>query len=181
VADLASGNEFEREALSALSADDWYGAYSWAKGWIGRGGGAWIVDPWLVYAASALIHGQPRTAVHSLDLALANWITDRQDRSILLWVRGTIVRLRLEDPKTAQADFDAAASDTPDWLRPSAEASREACAREAERSRKRKATVKPAPPHRGPQSVHETVAPPSSHRAPGTRPPVWDAVMSKVI
>jgi hypothetical protein len=73
---VAPGAEYRREALAALSADDWHRAYEWAKGWIRGGGGAWILDPWLVYVASSLLQGQPRTAVQSLDLALKHWIVE---------------------------------------------------------------------------------------------------------
>jgi hypothetical protein len=87
--------EFRKEAIAALEAGDWYGSYQWAKGWISSGGGARIVDPWLVYVASALLHGHPRTAVHSTDLALKHWIPEAEDRAILLWIRGDVVRRRL--------------------------------------------------------------------------------------
>jgi hypothetical protein len=74
-------HEYRERALRALVAGDWHDAYRWAKGWIGRGGGAWIVDPWLVYAASALLHRQPRSAIHQRPLtriALPQDCTDGQ-------------------------------------------------------------------------------------------------------
>ena len=124
------------------------------------------------------MNGQPRNAVHSIDLALANWITDAADRAILRWVRGHIISIRLADPKTALLDFEAACVHAPAWLRTVAHESRERCAAEAPASRKRKPTVPKAPDHAGPQSVHATVAPPDSPREPGRRPPVWEAVMT---
>jgi hypothetical protein len=175
-----SEDAYRTEALSALRADDWHGAYRWAKGWIGQGGGAWIVDPWLVYAASALMNGQPKTAVHSIDLALRSWIAEPADRAILRWVRACVIQVRLKDPKTALLDFEDARAHAPDWLRAAVDASRERCAAEASASRKRKPAVGKAPVHAGPQSVHGTVAPPGSAREPGLRPPVWDAVAKKM-
>lgn len=78
-----------------------------AKGWIGGGGGAWIVDPWLVYVGSALLQGQPRSATHSTDLAVRVWIAEPANRAILRWVRGDVIRRRLNDPKTALEDLTA--------------------------------------------------------------------------
>jgi len=51
---VAPEEEFRRAAVAALEARDWYGAHTAAKGWIVGGGGAWIVDPWLVYVGNAL-------------------------------------------------------------------------------------------------------------------------------
>src|SRR5690348_11496112 len=95
---LASEAEYRRMAVEALAVRDANAAHAWAKAWIGNGGGAWIVDPWLVYVASALLAGQPRNAVRSTDVALRHWIADSQDRAVLLWVRGNVVRRRLSDP-----------------------------------------------------------------------------------
>jgi hypothetical protein len=83
-----SDDDYRRLALEALAVGDGRAAHAWAKGWIGSGGGAWILDPWLVYVASALLVRQPRNAVHSTDIALRHWISDPPDRSILPWVRG---------------------------------------------------------------------------------------------
>src|SRR5918994_953932 len=68
------GAETRRLALEAYESGDWYGIYAWTKSWITTGGGAWVVDSWLLYVVSALLHGQPKGAVHSADLALANRI-----------------------------------------------------------------------------------------------------------
>jgi len=57
---------------------DWHRAYEAAKSWIVGGGGAQLPDPWLVYAASALLHGQPRIAVHSIDSVWATGLNRRR-------------------------------------------------------------------------------------------------------
>jgi hypothetical protein len=175
---LAPGSEYRKLAVAALEAGDWHGAYRWAKGWIG-GGGAWIVDPWLIYVASALRHGQPRGAVHSTDLALKHWIPESEDRAILLWIRGEVVRRRLNDPKTALPDLASAAESAPSWLAAQAAADREACEIEAASSRKRKPSVGPAPEYKGLGTAAETVARPSPHVV-GSRPAVWDAVIARL-
>ena len=175
---IAADIEYQLRATTALASGDWHGAYLWAKGWIGRGGGAWIVDPWLVYAASALLHRQPRGAIRALDLALGHWIAEASDRAILLWVRGEIVRRRLQDPESAMADLDPAATDAPTWLARDAAASREAGAIEARARRKRKPTIEPAPSYQGPGTAADTVARRESPRPGGTRPSVWDSVIA---
>jgi hypothetical protein len=82
-------DEYRELAVESLDQDDWYGAYCWAKGWIGHGG-AGLLDPWLVYVASALIHRRPRTASHSVDLALvprqATFARFEMARSSSSWV-----------------------------------------------------------------------------------------------
>jgi hypothetical protein len=175
---VAPEDTFVRAVVDALEKRDWYDAYASAKWWIGAGGGAWIVDPWLVYAASALLQGQVRSATHSIDLALRVWIPQPANRAILLWIRGDVIRRRLNDPKTALADLTAAADDAPEWLTQRAVEDRDACALEAPASRKRKPSVGPAPAYRGPGTTANTVARPVPTRPDGARPYVWDAVMS---
>ena len=166
-----------REALECLAKGDWYGAYEGAKSWISIGGGAWILDPWLVYVASSLLHAQPRQAVHAIDIPLENWITDPMDRAILQWVRAAIIHRRLRDPKTALADYERASTGAPPWLHGQVMADLEACARDAERSRKRKPSVGPAPEYRG-AYAHDIIAPPQETRhSPGSVPAVWDALL----
>jgi len=169
---------FVRAVIDALEAQDWYEAYASAKWWIGAGGGAWIVDPWLVYVASSLLHGQPRQATHSTDLALKVWIPQPANRAILRWVRGDVIRRRLNDPKTALADVSAAAEAAPAWLIQRALVDRDACAVEADASRKKKPSVGPAPDYQGPGSTANTVARPVSTRPDGAQPYVWDVFMS---
>ena len=174
---VAPEEKFRRDAIAALEARDWYDAYTVAKWWIGSGGGAWIVDPWLVYVGSALLHGQPRSATHSTDLALRVWIPERANRAILRWVRGDVIRRRLNDPKTALEDLAASADAARAWLADRALADRDACVVEAEVSRKRKPSVEPAPAYKGPGSTADTVVGPVSARPDGALPYVWDAVI----
>lgn len=173
---VAGEDEFSESAVAALKAEDWHGAYKWAKGWIGGGGGAWIVDPWLVYAVSALMHGQPRTAVHSLDLGLRHWIDAPEDRALLHYVRGTLIRRRLSDPKTARACLEAAVAHAPAWLRADAEQELAACRAEAAASRKRKPSVQRSPDYVGPGTVAGKVPGRQGVRSPGAPPRVWEAV-----
>jgi len=173
-----SGLECRDRAVAALCAQDWHAAYEWAKSWIMRGGGAWIAEPWLVYAASAVLHGQPRTAVHSIDLALSHWIADPADRAVLRWVRGCVIRVHLHDPRTALVDFEAAHEAAPEWLvERVAEVARK-CRDEAAASRKRKPAVANAPEQLKPSTA--PVAPQVVWIAPGSVPSVWDAVSAHI-
>lgn len=170
----AWGEECRRTAVASLKDGDWYGSYASTKSWIGYGGGAWILDTWLLYAASALLHGQPRTALHAMDKAMRAWLPHPADRAVLRWVRGQILRIRLKDPKTALDDLRAAVADAPAWLRPMADASLAAAEAEAPKSRKRVAAFTPSPDHAG--RTPDFVAPPLGPRLPGARPGVWDDV-----
>ena len=60
------GAQCRVKALAGLDAGNWRPVYDWTKSWIGWGGGAWLPDTWLLCAASALLKGQPRTAIHSI-------------------------------------------------------------------------------------------------------------------
>ena len=131
-------------ALEALAAGQPMVAHGWAKSWVSRGG-ARTIGPWLVYAAAALQLGQGRTAVHSADLGLQRWTEDFAQRAVLRYVRGEVIRRHMKDPKTAQADLDAAVEHVPDWLRPQAEQAAAECRDAAAVSRKRKPSVGPAP------------------------------------
>jgi hypothetical protein len=171
-------SECRAQALSALAQKDWYGAYQAAKTWISAGGGAFQLDPWLVYAASALIHRQPKNAVHSIDLALRHWIGDAAEQAVLRWVRGIIIWQPMNDPKSALADLEVAASGVPDWLADTAKADLARCAAAAVESRKRTPSVKPAPDYVGPGTAADTVARPHVPRRHGVQPPVWNAVLT---
>ncbi|GAB3336821.1 hypothetical protein GCM10027452_10090 [Micromonospora halotolerans] len=129
--------------MARLQAGDWRGAHSWAKGWIGSGGGPHI-DPWLVYVASALISGKARDAVHSIDLAIGLWLPGQQDRAALLWLRGCIVHRQLNDPRTALRDLLEAGLALPAWLTNQRGVEIAACEEAARHSRKRVPSVKPA-------------------------------------
>jgi hypothetical protein len=106
------------------------------------------------------------------------WIPQPANRAILRWVRGDVIRRRLNDPKTALADLSAAAEAAPAWLIRRALVDRDACAVEADASRKRKPSVGPAPDYQGPGSSANTVARPILTRPDGTQPLVWDVFMS---
>jgi hypothetical protein len=112
-----SEDEYRPIIQKALEAGDWHEAYRWAKGWIGSGGGARSVEPWLVYMASSLLHGQPRGAVNSADLALKHWIRAKKARAVIRYARGEVIRLHLRDPKTALDDLRASRA-APDYARP---------------------------------------------------------------
>jgi hypothetical protein len=169
---LEFAEEYRRITADALRAGDWHEAYRWAKGWIGLGGGARTVEPWLVYVASALLHGQPRTATHSCDLALKNWLGEPDQRAVILYVRGEVIRRHLRDPKTAQSDLDLAVGDAPPWLRPLAEDARTRCRTEATSSRKRKPSVGPPPEFKSAGDfVQRSLPALASVTQP---PPVWD-------
>ena len=158
------GSETRRLALEAYDARDWQGIYDWTKSWITSGGGGWFVDAWLLYVVSALLHGQPRTAVHSVDMALRTWIEAPEDRALLLWVRAAVVHRRLRDPKTAQADYTGADERAPSWLRQRVDRDAVECAADAATSRKRKPRS-----HQLRSSSHETAAS-WHHPWPGASP-----------
>jgi hypothetical protein len=158
-------------------SEDWHAAYSWTKGWIGQGGGAWLPEAWLSYAASALLNGQPRIAVRSIDLGLGNWIADELDRAILLWARGSVVMRSLSDPKTALADLQAAGRGSPEWLRAKIADDIVLCESAAVVSRKRKPSVEGAPTLGTKRTAHDKVAGPVPRHKPGACPPLWDALV----
>jgi hypothetical protein len=163
-------------AAAALLDQDWRGSYEAAKWWVSQGGGAWTPAAWLVYAASGVLHGQPRIAVRSVDLALGNWIEATPDRSILHWARAVIVLDHLSDPKTARADFDAASVETPTWLRSQLQQDDARARDAAPHSRRRKPSVDPAPAYE-PSHAHDKVSPPHSRHVPGDKPALWHAVL----
>ena len=60
------------QSVAAMEFGDWHAAYLAAKWWVAQGGGAWTPETLLLYAVSAVLHGQPRMGVHSIDVALRN-------------------------------------------------------------------------------------------------------------
>jgi hypothetical protein len=136
--------EFRGKALDALAAGRPMVAYDYAQAWISHDG-VRTLGPWLVEVANALQLGQGRTAVHAADLALKHWIGDDTRRAVLRYVRGEVIRRHLKDPKTAQADLDAALDAVPSWLREDAEKAAALCRDGAAVSRKRKPSVSRAP------------------------------------
>jgi hypothetical protein len=155
--------------MACLRAGDGLGAHRWAKGWIGAGGGPHI-DPWLVYAACDLLRGQPRNAVHAIDLALGGWLPGPQDRAVMLYVRGVIVFRHLDDPKTALRDLEPARQALPSWLVPLAEPEISACRSAAPLSRKRKPSVANARPYLPPPHPIATRDHAREHRSDGDSP-----------
>lgn len=169
--------ECRGKADHALREGDWYEAYLWTKSWISRGG-ARLVEPWLLYSASALQQGKPKTAVHSCDLGLSSWLEGAVPRSIVYFMRGEVIRRHLKDPKTALPDLRTASESGPEWLRPDAAEALDRCTTEAARSRKRKASVDSAPsydPGTDPRFVPNTLNPRYDlEREP---PPIWKTVV----
>jgi hypothetical protein len=165
--------EMKAEAEAALAQLDWQRAEQAARGWSATAGGARLPDPWLVQAASALIHGRPRTAVQALDLGLGHWVSPAPDRAILLAVRGWIILESLRDPKTAVEDFVAAHASAPRWLAAAVNAGYDRCQAQGPASRKRKRSVGTAPP--APEPPTGGVAR-GAVRVAGSRPSVWAAV-----
>jgi hypothetical protein len=162
--------EYRTRASAALEADDWHGAYRWAKGWIG-GGGAGLVDPWLVYVASSLLQGQPRGATHSMDMALASWFDSAPDRAVLHLVRSRIVWRWLRDSKAALLDLELAKAGAPLWLAEEIDSDEASMRADAATSRKRKPAVSPAPGYRAVGDHMTNLA--FRRQAPGMRPQLW--------
>jgi hypothetical protein len=167
------GERCRRDALGALAKQEWAGVYECTKSWVGWGGGAWLPDAWILYAASALLKGEPRGAVNSLDLGLRVWIVGPQDRRALVWLRGMVIWRRLNDPKTALLDLDVQA---PAWLAPDPADLVARCAEAAARSRKRVPSVKPRPALSTPDWAYASVAPAVGRRQDGDIPSVWEQV-----
>lgn len=174
----AFGSEARRLALEAYEARDWRGIYDWTKSWITSGGGAWVLDAWLLYVISALLHGQPRTAVHSVDLALRTWIEAPADRGLLRWVRAAVIHQRLRDPKTAQEDYAAAGEAAPSWLKERIDQDAAECAADAQKSRKRKPSIAEAPNFE--HMDRSFVAPPTARNEPGSVPTVWPQLLESL-
>lgn len=168
--------ECRQRALAGVADGDWRAVHDWTKSWVGWGGGAWVTDTWLLYAVSALLEGKPKNAVHSLDLGLRTWIEGDADRAVLLWCRGLVIWSALNDPKTAMADLTTAGAAVPSWLTDDPDGSIGACRQAADRSRKRVASVKPAPRLHVPRDGRGFVAPPIGHRVDGSAPLVWEDV-----
>lgn len=175
-----AADEYRRITSEALRAGEWHEAYRWAKGWISPGGGARSVEPWLVYVASSLLQGHRRTAVHSCDLALRNWIREEDARAVLRYVRGEVIRRHMEDPKTAQSDLDASLEHAPAWLRAEAETAAERCREEASASRKAKPRAEPAPAYE-PGEVPDVTPTPADLAGVDRPPPVWEAVRAILV
>ena len=181
----AFGEQCKAQALAGIAADDWRDVYEWTKSWISSGGGGYLPDAWLVYAVSGLLHKQPRTAVHTIDMALQTWIGGTADRAALTWCRGLLILNHLSDPSTALLDLEDAHPSLPHWLSAGSTEALESCREAASRSRKKKASVPPRPEydlplHRGVFSPGASglaaFAPDVSVRCDGDEPDVWPTV-----
>ncbi|MEQ7010135.1 hypothetical protein ABN028_28545 [Actinopolymorpha sp. B17G11] len=172
------GEECGAKALAGVEARDWRPVYDWTKSWIGWGGGAWIPDTWLLYAVSSLLRGQPRNAVHSLDLGIGTWLAGPGDRAGLTWCRGMVVMNALQDPKSALLDLEPVAESLPPWLAHQSAELLGRCREVASRSRKRKPAVKPHPHFIGADSVRHVVAPAATDRRDGDPPAVWANIVA---
>ena len=179
---LATDEEYRQRIVAAMEDGDWYEAYVWTKSWIGRGG-ALLLDPWVAYVASSLLHGQPRTAVHSIDMALSTWIPRPGDRAVLLWMRSRVLRHRLRDPKVAMPDLLAAASSPPAWLAAEVSSDVEACEAECLRSRKRKPSVSAAPTFDESSHEHMVTVWSAERSLPddGRQPVLWSVVLPYLV
>jgi hypothetical protein len=177
VTDATLACDYREWAANGLAERDWRTTYDAAKGWVSRAGGAWIPEAWLVYAASGLLHAQPRVGVRSVDLGLNNWVSAAPDRSILLWARALITWRYLKDPKTAASDLTSAAPDVPNWLRGRLERDQEACKEAAAISRKRKPSVADAPEYAEEPVAHDTVAARVAGHEIGSEPMLWSLLL----
>jgi hypothetical protein len=167
------GAECRSKALAGVTAGEWRDVYDWTKSWIGWGGGAWVPESWLLYAVSALLQGQPKTAIHSLDLGTRVWLDGPVDRASLTWLRGVIVMDRLNDPKTALLDLEDSIDLLPSWLSIGATQRVERCRVAATKSRKRVPSVEPRPNCVGSAESAHVVAPPVRDRTDGAEPEGW--------
>ena len=170
------GERCRIDALAGVQTRDWRRTHDATKSWVGWGGGAWIPDTWLLYAVSALLKGEPRNAVHALDLGIKTWLEGPTDQALLTWCRGMVVWRVLKDPKTALIDLEHAARFLPAWLGAPIDEVLQRCHNDGSRSRKRRPSVEPRPAHAGSDSLRHVVAPATLERRDGDRPAVWDHV-----
>ena len=164
--------------VDLLERGDWYGLYRAAMSWRVAGGGSWTAEAWLMDVCSALLHGQPRTAVRCCDMALTTWVERPGDRLVLRYVRGLLVARHLGDPARAVDDLDAATAG-PSWLAALA-VEEVAHAREAAaRSRVRVPRAEPSPRFTG---AHRSAVAPPEHPLPddGAMPPTWALVLPRL-
>ncbi|RKT82811.1 hypothetical protein SAMN05421805_104285 [Saccharopolyspora antimicrobica] len=168
-----------REACTALlDKGDWYGLYRTAMQWRVAGGGMWTPDAWLMDICSALLHKQPKTAVHCCDMALTTWIDRPLDRRVLQYVRGVLVCDHVGDPIRALDDL-AAATDGPEWLAELAAGDLKHGQELAARSRVRAPRVGPSPDFTG---EHRSEAAPPEQPVPadGAIPPLWNIALPHI-
>lgn len=147
-------------------------------------GGAYTPEAWLMDVCSALLHRQPKTAVHACDMALHVWVERPHDRAVLHFVRGLLVADHVGDPKSAVDDLVLATAG-PAWLSGDAHEELERVRRAADTSRVRVPRVQPAPAY-DPAYIDLISTPASSPRprvpdplpADGERPALWGQALS---
>ncbi|MGV9292495.1 hypothetical protein [Amycolatopsis sp. NPDC003676] len=166
-----------REQCAALLGDgDWHQLYTTAMSWR-NDGGAYLPEAWLMDVCSALLHRQPKTAVHCCDLALQLWVERTGDRAVLHFVRGLLIADHLGDPKSALDDLVLAA-DGPGWLG-GEDLDRVRAA--AATSRVRKPRAQPAPgydrAYRDLISTSPSLPVPEPLPEDGARPELWSRAL----
>lgn len=161
--------------VDLLEREDWHGLYRAAMSWRVAGGGSWTAEAWLMDVCSAILHGQPRTAVRCCDMALTTWVERPGDRLVLRYVRGLLVDRHLGDPARAVDDLEAAAAGPP-WLATLAVGELPRVREAAVRSRVRAPRAGPSPRFTG--EHRSRVAPPELPLPDdGAMPPVWTVVL----
>jgi hypothetical protein len=159
------------ECARLVAADDWYALYRTAMAWRTVAGGSWTPEAWLMDVASALLHRQPKTAVHCCDLALTTWVERPLDRLVLRGVRGVLVRGAVGDPLRAIDDLEAATAG-PGWIADVARAVLALAQEEGARSRVRRPRVGPSPAFTG-EHRSPVAAAPDPLPADGAEPVTW--------
>ena len=172
--------EARDSALASIEKGDAHGVYTAAKWWISAGGGAWVLDPWLLYMVNGVMDGKPRNATHSADMALKTWTEDPADRAVLLWARGSVIMRQLRDPKTAIADLTCCMTAAPTWLRDRAEEDETLCRTLAASSKKSKPSVPPSPAFT-PPGDRSFVATALPGHVPGSLPSIWPQTLSVLL
>lgn len=149
-------------------------------------GGAYTPEAWLMDVCSAMMHGEPKTAVHCCDMALNMWVDRSGDRNVLHFVRGLVVADHVGDPLRAVDDLEQA-THGPDWLRDEANNDLARVNRLAAGSRVKVARVGPAPAYDPDYveliwSLDPTARPPAPDPMPvdGERPELWDRAMRQL-
>jgi hypothetical protein len=172
VDDPITGPDWYRaECARLVAADDWYALYQTAMEWRMVAGGCWTPEAWLMDVASALLHRQPKTAVHCCDMALRTWVERPADRLVLRGVRGVLVRGAVGDPLRAIDDL-AAAAQGPAWIAAVAGPEHALAEQQGARSRVRTPRVGPSPAFTG--EHRSAVAPPEDPMpADGSEPGTW--------
>ena len=169
-----------REAcLKLLDGADWHGLYQAAMAWRVAGGGMWTPDAWLMDICSALLHKQPKTAVHACDMALRTWIDRPLDRLTMRYLRGVLVLDHVGDPARSVDDLQAA-TQAQAWLAALAIEDARRAEQASSRSKVRVARVPPSPVFTGEHRAPGIALP--AHPVPedGAMPSLWSVALSRI-